>query len=253
MRIVKRSTVFKYLDENGRLLFERVRWVTDQPPPRHKIVTYRYGIGGKWAMGHGVGGAQGGVVINEKHPDADRYLYRMADVMRAIRDGDDIWWCEGESDANAVGDEGQYATSHHGGAGKATVAQAEWFRGHKGQVVLPFDRDSDDKRGGNVGALDVVRRYDLLRSVGLESRQLVVVSPLVGKDMQDHITDGCDIDEVLLFPDIQPLRDKAVRTMGASFGRAGYAPPDTELAELIDGNPDWDCSVVVVGGTDGKE
>lgn len=230
------------------MLFERVRWVTDQPPPRHKIVTYRYGIGGKWAMGHGVGS---GVIIQEKHPEADRYLYRLPELLRAKELGDDIWWCEGESDANALVDEGQFATSHHGGAGRATVAQAEWFRGHKGQVVLPYDRDEDDKRGGNVGALDVVRRYDLLRSVGLEADQLVVVAPLVGKDMQDHLLDGCDVDEVSLVPDIQPLRDKAVRTMGAAFGKAGYAPPDTELAELIDSNPDWNCGVV--GGPDGKE
>jgi hypothetical protein len=248
LRIVKQTAVYKYRNEKDRLLFERVRYATDQPFPRNKVVTYRYGIGGDWATGHGVGN---GVMISEKHPDADRYLYRLPQFL-AAPEGSDIWWTEGESDADALWLYDEVATSHHGGAGRATVSQAEWFRGFGGQVVLPYDQDPDDKRGGNVGALDVIRRYDLLRAVGLAAEQLVVVAPLVGKDMRDHLDAGHDPDEVIVVRDIQLLRDKATRTMGTSFGRAGYAPPDTELAELIDGNPAWDCQVLR-GGVDGQQ
>lgn len=240
MKVTRKTATYVYRDEKGRKLFERVRWQTDRPPPRHKIVTYQFGIGGDWATGYGVGD---GVLIKEKPPTADRYLYHLPELLLAKATGADIWWCEGESDAGAVevAGDGIYSTAHHGGAGSANLSQAQWLSGHTGRIFLPFDRDEIDQEGGMVGAFDVVRRFRLLILAGLSLDQIQIVGPAVGKDMRDHIDAGLGLDDVEVIEggaavsDLQ-LMAKRCRRGSPAWRRAGYGEVTTEqeIAEILE-------------------
>lgn len=242
MKLLGRSALYKYYNEHGELLFERPKYRTDQPYPRHKVVTYRYGVGAGWASG----GDYSPILIKEKHPFADAYLYRLPQLLTAVREGAPIWWTEGESDADALWNEYELcATSHHGGAGKIHPEQVEWFRGHTGLVFLCYDLDADSPRGGNVGAFDVVMRYDFLRSVGLRDDQIIVCHAAVGKDARDHLDSGRDPGSMISISDLTPLRNKAVLTIsdGPAWNRLGYGPPDDgllETIEAIENNPTWE-------------
>lgn len=128
---------------------------------------------------------------------ADRCLYRLQVLRRAIQTPDGgarltAVWTEGEKDADIIADvlawndlglvtlnynqfgrcisettEG-VAVSHHGGALKATPQQAEHFRGFRGRVLVAVDWD-------DAGAACGLRRYGLLRRVGLQHSQLRLV------------------------------------------------------------------------------
>lgn len=144
---------------------------------------------------------------------ADGLLYLLPDVLDAVAAGtEDIWWCEGESDAQALERScGVVATAHHQGAGKATLRQAEWLRGHARRVILGMDMD----RPG-VGC--VIRRFDLLRKVGVPLEQIAVVQPhrdltnggevtaTKGVDLKDHLEAGMNLAEVNIIRDLRPLR-----------------------------------------------
>lgn len=164
----------------------------------------------------------------EKHrkPDgADAILLYLPDVIDAVRNGETVVWCEGEKDADAVTlATGILATSHHQGAEvKASIEQAEWFRGHKGLILLAYDLDPDDpETGGNVGAADLIHRYNLLEAVGVPRTQIGVIHAATRKDMADHFEAGRTWDEVVPVRDLTDLRLKAARTTRRATARGGY-------------------------------
>ena len=137
-------------------------------------------------------------------PDgAAGYLYRLPEVVRGIDAGAEIWSVEGEKDADACAGVGLVATSHHGGAEKFAIAQAYKLRDAR-QVILVMDRDGP-------GALDVIRRYDKLRQVGLLGRALVIVrafGPLANKDASDHLEAGYGPDDFVRRA-VADVRDEA--------------------------------------------
>jgi hypothetical protein len=125
----------------------------------------------------------------EKPPDADCYLYRLDEIYPFIARGQDetIYWCEGEKDADAMVQRYKaQATSHHQGAGKATLQQAEWLVKAK-RIVLVADLDV-------AGAFDVITRNNLLVEAGFRG-ELEIVRPLKGKDAADHIAAGYRLHE----------------------------------------------------------
>ncbi len=148
---------------------------------------------------------------------ADRLLFRLSGLRKALRRGVPlVMWAEGEKDAGAAGDliaeagGGLYrdpfrrsmaygpTTSHPFGAGKATPAQAAHFDGYRGQVLIAVD---DDDAGAACG----LRRYELLRAVGLRERQLVLVRAADeigggfgnGLDIADHGGAGYGLRELV--------------------------------------------------------
>lgn len=119
---------------------------------------------------------------------ADRCLYGLLSLRMAMEENAPaVFWTEGEKDANEaeflltdsdLALETQYAlygpaVSHHGGANQATPEQAEHFRGYRGLVYIAVDWDA-------AGAACALRRYRLLRDVGLKQRQLHLVRPADG-------------------------------------------------------------------------
>jgi hypothetical protein len=160
--------VYDFTDEYGEPLFEKLRW---PDPERGKTFTYRgrQPWSGKWEPG--------------KPPEADRYLYRLPALLAAVRAGDDIYWPEGEKDADTLTVLGFTATSHHQAAANSTAAQAEWLRGHRAHVFLLLDNDPP-------GAACVLRRLRLLLDVGLPQEQMTLLYSPYEKDVTDHMEAG---------------------------------------------------------------
>src|SRR4051794_10134172 len=75
---------FTYEDENGREVFQHVRWRLDPPIPRAKCFSYR------WRRGPEC------VWVNRKPDHADRYLYRQPELLAALASAEVVWWTEGE-------------------------------------------------------------------------------------------------------------------------------------------------------------
>lgn len=166
-----------YHDLQGREVFQHPKWRLDPPDRRgrSKESTYRYRTRHEhvWIFGKPAG--------------ADDLLYRLPDLMDEIcvprlTSGMQVWWTEGERDAETLRAMGFVATSHHQAAGHATLEQAETFAGYRGQIVLAADRD-------RAGAVDVVLRWRLLREVGIHPAQMRIVLPLQrfrGADVTNH-------------------------------------------------------------------
>src|SRR5262245_7304364 len=110
-----------YHDRAGKAVFQTYR-VTDRSSPRGKRYGYRYP---EVVVGHQVT-----EWVWQKHPKADTLLYRLPLVL-ANPDAD-LLSVEGERDVDAaVRPKLALATSHHGGAGKFTEAQAQSLAGHR--------------------------------------------------------------------------------------------------------------------------
>jgi hypothetical protein len=147
-----------------------------------------------------------------KPAGADGYLYRLPEVVRAISAGAEVWSCEGEKDADALAGAGVVATSHHGGAGKFSVAQAYKLRDATA-VVCVMDRDGP-------GAWDVIRRYDSLIAVGARRVRIVRPRGCDVNDAADHLSVGYGPDESIRCA-VADVRELAERNRPARNG-AGW-------------------------------
>lgn len=167
---------YRYRDADGNQAFEHVRWRTDDE--RGKTFSYRYlhfsGVG--WEKG--------------KPEGADNLLWRVPGIL--ANPTAEWWWTEGEKDAKALYEEGIEATSHHAGAGHTTAAQAHWLARAR-RVVLVADNDVN-------GAYCALRRYRLLRQVGVSTERLRVVQAREGKDAADHLAAGLGVEDFVNVP-----------------------------------------------------
>jgi len=110
---------YPYTDEDGALLFEVVRfWPKDFRQRRPD------GRGGwTWKLG-----------------DTRRVLYRLPEVVEAVRDDAAVYLCEGEKDADRLAGLGLCATTPPGGAGKWRAEYTEALRGARVAILA----DNDD-------------------------------------------------------------------------------------------------------------
>lgn len=158
-------------------------------------------------------------------PGANRYhmptagrglLYRLPEVLAGIADGAVIYWTEGERDADTLAGAGLVATTHPNGAAHATEAHAEFFRGFGGLVVLIYDHDPDEASGWNAGVACALKRYDLLRGVGVRDDQIALGRPPEAKDVTDHYAAGLTVEGLVWSETITPaMRRKAQRRAGS--------------------------------------
>jgi hypothetical protein len=188
---------YVYRDMRGRELFRKKRYEhVDCQCGRGKSFTYA------WQR------TPGGAYIHSKPPDADYYLYRL-DALWSVRAACarmDVYWCEGEKDADRLAAGGRLGipvdtTSHHQGAGNATAQQAKWLLS-AGRVFLVADADEP-------GAYDAAVRYDLLVDAGFKG-ELSIVRAREGKDAADHCDAGYYADQ-LVPVDMQRLEEAARR------------------------------------------
>ncbi|MFJ3392303.1 hypothetical protein [Leifsonia aquatica] len=163
---------YKFTDPDGAYLFGKQRWEVLDPLSGLRSKTFRY-----WDPAER---------RHRKPPGADRWLYRLHEVLPAIANKRPIHWAEGEKDADALAAAGVCATSHHQGAGRVTLEQAAWLQ-EASAVVLWVDLDRDR---WEVGAYDAVRRFNLLMEVDVDPARVRFVRARRGKDAFDHLAAG---------------------------------------------------------------
>ena len=162
--------------------------------------------------------------VQGKHPQADSLIYGLPLVL-ANPDAR-LVLTEGEADSDAARALGILASCHHGGAGKFSDSMAESIARHRGVIVLVADNDP-------AGAVDVCRRYDLLRDVGIPATRLLVREVLPrhqGADLRDHLDAGYTMRD-LVQADLDRLRELAAASSGhpdegswPTLGPGGWQP-----------------------------
>jgi 5S rRNA maturation endonuclease (ribonuclease M5) len=162
--------VYRYLDEQGRPLYEVVRFPGKRFAQRLPD--------GTW----GLNGAR-------------RALYRLPQVVAARKAGTTIYIVEGEKDVHALERAGVVATTNPGGAGKWRDEYSEALR--EAKVTIVADRDDP----GRVHARQVA---ESLRGVAAEVK---VVECTCGKDISDHLAAGGTLEEVQI---LSATRESAV-------------------------------------------
>ena len=199
---------FTYRDEKGRELFQHVRFI---PEDGKRVVYYRWRHHPKdpyWVNGKPTRRTHGF--------DADDYLYRLPEVLVAVRAGESVWWAEGERDALALRNAGVCGTSHHGAATTVFVEQGAWLADAR-EVVLCLDKDAP-------GAADGLLRWQILvEDCGVDPGRIrVLYSPQRGcKDVRDHLEAGHPL-SALRTMSLSGLRKEASKYTKETAKRAGY-------------------------------
>ena len=193
------KAVYEYTDEHGEPLYETVRF------PGKKFKQRRYDPETRELL-WGLDGTH-------------RVLYRLPEVIEAVRQGRSVYVCEGEKDVEALRAVGKVATCNPMGAGKWRDDYSDYLRGAK--VIIVADKDEPGLRH----AADVARSLDGV------AKSVHVVQAKTGKDAADHLEAGHDVRE---FVQIQ-LGDT----------RRHYQPLD--LFQPVP-DVDWIVENVVVGG-----
>ena len=130
--------------------------------------------------------------------DVRRVLYRLPDVLAAVKDGRTVYVVEGEKDVDALRKLGVTATCNFDGAAQEGHTP-KWRKDyaevlHGGNVVVIADNDP----AGHAHARAIVAS---LRGV---VNTLVVKQAAAGKDVTDHLASGRALDELAPFDLAEP-------------------------------------------------
>lgn len=192
--------VYPYTDEQGTVLFDKVRF-----EPK----TFRQrAADGSWTL-RGV----------------RRVLYRLPEVLDAVQAGRTVYVAEGEKDADALAAAGVTATCWTEGAWKpGTTAKwrEEYTRTLAGaHVVIVRDRDEP---GQHTAATIAAELEPVAASVA-------VVEPTHGKDASDHLAAGRTVD------DLTPVHAPAepVEAAGEPVDEPGESWAALDLSETLAG------------------
>lgn len=123
-----------------------------------------------------------------------RVLYRLPEVIEAIKCGDTIYVVEGEKDVHAVEDAGEAATCFPGGGvcGSRELDALNALGRHGGAADVVVWQDKDDT--GRKRARNTIAR---LVGMGVPVR---LVEAARGKDAADHLAAGLGLDDVVDVP-----------------------------------------------------
>jgi putative DNA primase/helicase len=206
------EAVYRYLDEQGKPLFEVVRL----PGKKFRQRT----PDGSW----GLNGAR-------------RVLYRLPAVLEAVKRGEDVMIVEGEKDVHALETLGIPATCNPGGAGKWKPCYSEALKGSK--VVIVADRDDPGRDHARTVA-------QALQGVAAE---IDVVEPTMGKDIAEHLAAGGDITGLVdldrFFSFVSPPREEKRKkkpeeaVFGATEPNMPFAAPMSEKLAGVPAEPNW--------------
>jgi Protein of unknown function (DUF3631) len=154
---VKIRAVFPYKDENGQHVYDVVRFDTENKDER-----FRYRLpSGEWKLGK-----------------SRRVLYRLVELIAAIKAGERVLLCEGERDVESAAALGYAATTNCGGVGQWRVGYDQHFKGV--DVVIVGDND------------DPGRKFAAERAGHLQkvAKSLRTVFPPEGKDLTEWVKAG---------------------------------------------------------------
>lgn len=159
---------YQYRDENGELVYtvERIEPGYDGKTKSFKQVP---------ANGKTGPGSMKGV---------RRLPYRLPAIIQAVAAGKAIWIAEGEKDVETLVKAGIEATTNSGGADGWDPAWNVWLSG--AQVAIVVDRDIAGYRRG----------LTLLQQLRHVTRNVVVLEPIDGKDITDHLQAGRELGEL---------------------------------------------------------
>lgn len=147
-----------------------------------------------------------------------RALYRLPEVVAALKTDEPVYATEGEKDADALCSLGVVATSHWQGADEFCFDQARWFSryGSRSPVFVMCDNDL-------AGAWSGWLRYTTLIAAEVSRSRLGVVAPPRRlKDAHDALDAGLSLGD---FRRVRLARlEKAAKTYAASR-RQRYAFP----------------------------
>lgn len=160
---------YDYRDESGAVLFTKTR---------HEPKDFRVKRpDGSWGIG-----------------DARRVLYRLPDVLAAVRSTELVWVVEGEKDADRLTAMGLAATCNFDGAAK-TGTRTKWRPEYGDQLAgahVVIVRDLDE-----AGAGHALAAFDDLTGKAASVR---IVEPATGSehdDVSDHLDAGHDLDALV--------------------------------------------------------
>jgi len=180
-----KAAEYRYTDEAGKLLFAACRcsrkkdgckrpfaqWQPDGKAPHGK----------RWDL-----------------RDVRRVMYRLPEVLAAVKDGRRIWITEGEKDADLLASMGEVATSSPMGAGSWLKEYAKYFR-DAAEVIIVVDCDDPGLKHAEQVFRDVSK---------FATKVKVVYTPVneKGADTSDHFEYGLGLDdfERAFFEEIEP-------------------------------------------------
>ena len=192
---------YRYTDEHGELLFVKVRY-----EPKDFAVKRPDGSGG-WTY--------------KLSRDTRRVLYRLPEVLAAVRDGKTVFLVEGEKDAGRLAGLGHVATCNFDGAAK-DGQRPKWRPEYTGvlrgaDVVIIADRD----------APGIAHAQAIAASLNGKAKSVAIMQAAVDRaraDVSDHLDAGLDLgDLVPVKPDPPaskaPWPDGPAPAEGGRFGR----------------------------------
>lgn len=187
---------YPYVDEQGTVLFEKLRF-----EPK----TFRQrAADGSWSL-----------------TGVRRVLYRLPDVLQAVRDGRTVYLAEGEKDADALAAAGVTSTCWTEGAWKPGYT-AKWRDEYTqaltgAHVVIVRDRDES---GQHTAATIAATLEPVAASVA-------VVEAAAGKDASDHLAAGRTVDDLTpVRAPAEPVETPAVPEGGPGESGASWAEVD---------------------------
>lgn len=170
------EVVYPYYDERGELLYQVVR--KPKADGGRSFFQRKPKAGGGWD--YRVAGVR-------------RVLYRLPEVLEAVANGDPVYVCEGEKDAEAVAAAGECGTTMAGGARKQGAVN--WLDSYSGSLAgATVAVVGDDDEAGRAHAAGVAEK---LRAAGCD---VTVWLPAEGhKDAAEHLGAGKTLDELRAF------------------------------------------------------
>ncbi len=153
---------YDYTDASGKLLYQVVRYDPKSFRQRHK------NGGGEWVW---------------DMKDVRRVLYRLPEVISAVKEGRTVYIAEGCKDADNLAKIGLAATTNSGGASKWTPEYSEALR-DASVVILP-DRDAPGQRHAAKVATSLQGKATSIKIVELPDRDGHPV-----KDVSDWLSAG---------------------------------------------------------------
>ena len=194
---------YEYPDEKGRTLLRK--WRIETVPPATDDVPFpkpekSFPMEARKAQGYAWANP---THFMNKYPSAHDYFHSLLfNLPLLLADPPLVALTEGEKDSCALVGAGVPALSHWQGAPNFTEGQAERFRGYRGRIDLYADADP-------AGAADVIRRYDLLRAVGIPTGRMRILLAAPGhKDAADHLAAGHTLKEFREWP-VDAMREVA--------------------------------------------
>ena len=211
---------YPYTDETGEVLFVKER--REPKDFRCKLPGGGYGIG-----------------------DVRRVLYRLPEVLEAVRAGHKVYVVEGENDADALAALGLAATCNFDGA--SGPGQASKWRPEYGEVLRGADVVviADNDRAGRAHAAAI------LADLTSKAASVVVLEAAVGKDVSDHLAAGKSLEDLVpaavRVMTLGEVHKVFRRWLGTSYDlEALDVVLSAAAVERLDGDPVW---LLIISGS----